>query len=368
MKNLYLTAVLIGTTCLTAHSQQTTYAMETVGNPASSTPVTGYGGWTNNGILTYGGTAVVENLSPSNNLSASGNGNVFFNSVAGITFDIQGFAPTTTPASMDISFDMYGYDPANLNQLVLEYTTDGVNYTQIPYRRMFRNYLPPTPWDIMVTDPLPGSLSFSTLKLRFRQTSSSSQFRIDDIQTNFYYTLPIKLTSFSAKQVKANTELKWTANSTDEKEMFVVEKSKDGRHFTQLGNISVKGVGDFAYSFVDNTPGKTFYRLKLVDANGRYTHSQILFVDLKATGSELVQKIYPVPARQVVNTQLFSSKQEKATVVLTDMSGRVVSTNSFSLAEGVNNCAVNVARLKAGMYILKIITGDLTETRPVMVQ
>lgn len=367
MKNLYLTAVLIGTTCLTAHSQQTTYAMETVGNPSTSTAIASYAGWTNNGILTFSGNAEVQNLSPSNNLSASGGGNVFFNNVVGTNFEIRGFNPSSTPTGLDITFDMYGYDPANLNQLVLEYSTDGVTYTPVAYRRMFRNYMPPTPWDIMVSDPLPGTLNFSALRLRFRQTTATQQFRIDDIQASFYYVLPIKLTSFSGKQVKDQNNLQWQANSTEDKEHFLVEKSTDGRNFTTLANIPVKGIGDFSYSFNDNATGKTFYRLKLVDATGKFNYSQIVFLDAKA-GSELVQKIYPVPARQVLNTQLHSSKDAKATVILTDMSGRVVVNNTYSLMQGMNNCAIDVQRLKAGMYILKIVTGDLTETRPVMVQ
>lgn len=369
MKNRYTLTVLLCTFCLSSFSQQNNYPMETVGTPTTSCVVNSYTGWANNGLLTFSGTSEVQNVNASNNLSASGNGNVFFNNVVGTTLEISGFAPTSTPQSLDITFSMFGYDPSNLTELVLEYTTDGVNYTPLPYKRLFRNYLPPTPWDVMVSDAVPGTVNFSTLKIRFRQTSNVQTFRIDDIAASFYFTLPIKLISFSAYSAKEQNQLEWRANSTDANEYFVVEKSDNGRYFTPVANVQVKGVGDYSYRYADNAAGKTFYRLKLVDVSGRTTYSSIIFVNEKATSNELIQKIYPVPATQVLNSQLLSSKQENVMLSLSDMSGRIVLNRSFSLTQGMNNCAVNVEKLTAGMYILKVVTaGNITETKTVIVQ
>lgn len=369
MKNRYLLTVLLCTSYFTSFSQQNNYPMETVGSPTTSCVVNTYTGWANNGLLTFAGTSEVQNVNASNNLSASGGGNVFFNNVVGTNLEISGFAPTTAPQSLDITFSMFGYDPSNLNELVLEYTTDGTNYTALPYKRLFRNYLPPTPWDVMVSDPLPGTISFTTLKIRFRQTSNVQTFRIDDIEANFYFTLPIKLISFSAYNAKGENQLEWRATSTDEHEYFVVEKSNNGRYFTPIANVQVKGIGDYSYRYADNSAGKTFYRLKLVDVSGKSTYSSIVFVNEKATGAELIQKIYPVPAKQVLNTQLLSTKQENIMISLSDMAGRTVISRSFALTQGMNNCDLNVQKLHSGMYILKIVTSDNTiETRTVIVQ
>jgi hypothetical protein len=369
MKNRYTLTVLLCTFYLTSISQQNNYPMETVGSPTTSTTVSSYTGWANNGLLSFAGTSEVQNVNSSNNLSASGAGNVFFNNVVGTNLEISGFSPTTAPQSLDITFSMFGYNPSNLNELVLEYTTDGINYTPLPYKRLFRNYLPATPWDVMVSDPVPGNLNFSNLKIRFRQTSNVQTFRIDDIAASFYFTLPIKLISFSAANIKGENKLDWRASSTDEHEYFVIEKSNNGRYFTPVANVQVKGIGEYSYQYTDNTAGKTFYRLKLVDVSGRTTYSPIVFVNEKATGTELIQKIYPVPATQVLNTQLLSSKQENVMVSLSDISGRMVTSRSFSLTQGMNNCAINVEKMNAGMYILKIITADnIIETRTVIIQ
>lgn len=367
MKNLYLYAVLFCAVQTTASAQN--YPMETVGTPSSSCAVSSYSGWTNNGVLTFSGNAEVQNINPSNNLSASAGGNVFFTNVIGTAMEISGFSTTSVPQALDITFGMFGYNPSNLNELVLEYSTDGgTTYTPLQYKRLFRNYMPPTPWDVMVSDPLPGSINFTTFKIRFRQTTNTGQFRIDDIEANFYYTLPIRLISFSAQQAKNETQLQWRASSTDENEYFVVEKSNDGRKFSPIATVQVKGVGEYSYSFKDVTGGKTFYRLKLVDVTGRTTHSQIVFVQGTINSTGLIQKVYPVPARETINTQLLSTKDENATLIITDMSGRTLVAKVYALSQGINNCAVDIQKLTAGMYILKIVAGNVTETRPVIIQ
>ncbi|HEX6915975.1 MAG TPA: T9SS type A sorting domain-containing protein [Chitinophagaceae bacterium] len=368
MKNLYPLAVLVAACSYTA-SAQNSYPMETVGTPSNACLVTAYSGWANNGVLSFAGSAEVSNVNASNNLSASGGGNVFFTNVPGTTLEINGFAPTSAPQSIDLTFGMYGYNASNLSELILEYSTDGgTTYSPLQYKRLFRNYLPPTPWDVMESDPIPGNVNFANLKIRFRQTTSTQQFRIDDIAANFYYTLPIKLISFSGQQQKGENILQWKANSTDANEYFVVERSTDGRTFIPMTTVNVKGVGEFSYQAYDRTAGKTFYRLKLVDVSGKSNHSQIIYLENMNGSTALIQNVYPVPARGTINTQLLSSKSTSATVILTDMSGRVVTTSVYTLMEGMNNCSLNVQRLNSGMYIMKIITGAVTETRTVMIQ
>ena len=368
MKNLYLTAVLLCAAHFAALSQNS-YPMETVGSPSSACMVNNYFGWTNNGVLSFTGTAEVQNINPSNNLSASGGGNVFFTNVTGTYFEISGFSPSSAPQSLDITFGMYGYNVSNLSELVLEYSNNGgTTYTALGYKRLFRNYLPPTPWDVMVSDPLPGGINFSNFKIRFRQTSSSQQFRIDDFEANFYYTLPIKLISFSGQQNKSSNHLSWRANSTNEQEYFIVEKSYDGRKFSAVANMKVQGVGDFSYSFTDAANSKVFYRLKLVDVSGKTNYSQIIYLDATKENTGLIQKIYPVPAKEVINTQLWSNKDQQASILLTDVSGKTVVIKNQLLTTGINNCPIDVQKLNAGLYILKIVAGNVAETRPVMIQ
>lgn len=367
MKNLYTLTALLCLFAISGKSQN--YPMETVGTPSNTCMAETYNGWANTGLLVFNGNSEVQNVNSSNNLNASGGGNVFFTNTPGTFLQISGFNPANSPATMDISFSMYGYNVNNLSELVLEYSTDGINYTALPYKRLFRNYLPPTPWDVMVSDPLPAAVGFTSVKLRFRQTSSTQQFRIDDIETNFYSALPVHLLNFSAFKLKSDVQVNWTVRSVSDKEVYVLERGNDGRHFTPVATMNATGVGEFAYTYTDISTGdKTFYRLKLTDADGKTAYSQIIFIQPVIRDNRLIQSVYPVPARDRVNTQVVGNSGETAQVMLTDMSGRVVRMQQFNLATGFNNCALDVQGLHAGAYVLRISSGARIETKTILVQ
>jgi len=367
MKNRYTIMALL---CLfTLHARSQGYPMETMGSPVNSCTADNYTGWTNHGILQFSGTAEVQNMNPSNNLNASGSGNVFFTNTTGTYLQMAGFNPSNSPASMDITFAMYGYNVNNLNELVLEYSTNGTTYTPLPYKRLFRNYLPPTPWDVMVSDPLPASVGFTQVKLRFRQTSSTQQFRIDDIEASFYATLPIQLLSFSAVKSAAGVALHWTANTTSEKEWFVLEYSKDARHFTPLATIPVTSVGESGYGYNDKiSQEKIFYRLKMTDTDGKTAYSSIIYVSAQVETARLLQAAYPVPASDVLNTRLFSHTKKTVAVSLTDLSGKKVLQQSITVTPGINTCRLFIDRLPPGPYVLHVAAGTQTESKAILIQ
>ncbi len=348
---------------------QNSYPVETVGSPSSSLDISSYSGWSNNGVLNYSGTAQIQNTNCSDNIGASGGGNIYFTNTVGTSFKITGFNLSVPFASADFTFSLHGYDANNLSELVLEYTTDGANYTPITYKRLFRNFMAPTPWDIMVSDPLPSSANSPSLALRLRQTTTTKTFRVDDMQMNFYYSLPIKLISFSATNTKGEIALNWRATATDIKESFIVEKSVDGRNFAPISNAKQASVGDHSYNFIDkNFTSKAFYRLKLIDAEGKRNYSQTLFIDKASAQNNFIQKLYPIPATDVVNAQLFSKSSQNALVTLVNAGGTTVVNRTFALSNGINNCSINVQSLAVGTYYLKITTAESTETKIISIK
>lgn len=367
MKNRYLLTVMLAFLWVTA-SSQTSYPMETVGTPSGTYTVSTYAGWANHGVLSFSGTAQVQNTNPSNNPGASGGGNIFFTNTVGTYLEITGFAPTTAPQSLDITFAMHGYNQANMSELILEYSTNGSTYTPLTYRRLFRNYLPPTPWDIMVSDPLPGNISFTTLKLRFRQNTNTQQFHIDDIEANMYYTLPVKLISFSGATSNKINRLQWKATSTDRNEHFLVERSSDGRSFQPIGRVNAYETGEHLYGFNDGSNGNTFYRLRLVDADSKHAYSPVIYLAADNSGSGFLRNVYPVPAKTELNTILYSSVSGKATITLVDMKGRISRQQSFGLLPGINNCPLQVHNLQKGVYILKASGDAEVQVRTIMIQ
>jgi hypothetical protein len=79
-------------------------------------------------------------------------------------------------------------------------------------------------------------------------------------------------------------------------------------------------------------------------------------------------RVYPLPAKGRLNMQIETSKTEKAKIFVTDISGKTLITNFITLAAGLNNTIINIQSLGKGVYFLKIVTSETTETRKIIVE
>ena len=73
--------------------------------------------------------------------------------------------------------------------------------------------------------------------------------------------------------------LNWKTTSEVSVDKFVIERSTDNKHFTDIGEVVAQGAG-FNYEFVDNNLGKFknlfYYRLRVVNKDGSYQHNDSL--------------------------------------------------------------------------------------------
>jgi Bacterial Ig domain len=154
---------------------------ENIGTPAGTTPIASYTGWQNNGVLTFTGTAEVRITSASSGYAgASGGGNVFISNVAGTEyFQIAGIN-SVGQANLQLSFGIFKSTTASsASDFVVEVSSDGTTYTPLSftalptgagtaiwYLRTASGTIPATP----------------NLRIRFRQTATACQYRVDDIK------------------------------------------------------------------------------------------------------------------------------------------------------------------------------------------
>ena len=157
---------------------------ESFGDPGSSpTPISSYSGYTNGVGLTFSGTGDVRNTSPSNYSGASAGGNVFLTNNGTSTLQISGINTLGyASSSFGLSFGAFKSAIAsNLTELVIAYSTDNTTFFNLSPS------IPAQPtgsgtaiWRLLSITPTNLPLS-NSLSLRFTNTSSSSQIRLDDI-------------------------------------------------------------------------------------------------------------------------------------------------------------------------------------------
>lgn len=170
--------------------------------------------------------------------------------------------------------------------------------------------------------------------------------------------LPIELTNFSCSNINRNTNgLNWTTASESNNDYFAIERSSNGAEFNQIAKVNGAGnsLTTLNYAFKDENPlsGISYYRLKQVDFNGKFSYSEICSITNNGDGNI---SFYPNPVRTSLTIDYeFSEKPKSNVVSVTDVTGKLVSVSSSFLDSKVT---IDCSDLAEGIYFLKVLIGD----------
>lgn len=173
--------------------------------------------------------------------------------------------------------------------------------------------------------------------------------------------VPVKLVTFKAALVNKNGLVTWTTESELDNDYFVVERSTDGVHFEARAQVKGNGTTSFthAYQYTDklNTNASVvYYRLKIVDLDGKYGFSKIIAI--KLNGSSLNEfSVYPNPFISDIKVSVTAAKDELATFRVLSFDGKEMLNRKVSLQSGDNIVVLtNFGSLANGNYILEVTT------------
>jgi hypothetical protein len=192
-------------------------------------------------------------------------------------------------------------------------------------------------------------------------TVFSDNITISDVGTltNICLLLPSQLLSFNATLQNKTVQLQWKTGNEINTDHFVVERSSNSTSFKALQQLKAAGnstnVKTYAITDAQPLPGTSYYRLKQVDKDGSFTYSKIASVTVNANGTIIIS---PNPVHTNINLLLQSTTTGKASILVTDITGKVVITQQAPITTGANNITIPAASLSKGMYILKVIQSD----------
>jgi len=159
--------------------------------------------------------------------------------------------------------------------------------------------------------------------------------------------LPVVLDNFAARQDNCKITLNWHSATELSFRKYEIEFSTNGRNFSTVGTVIGRG-DNSNYTFNHQpTPGRVYYRLKMVDNNGVAKYSSIIAMNLSCTGKNLL--VYPNPASSILNVNL-SGFTGTINGKLYNNTGQLIS--SKQLLNGTNSIAVD--RLPSGTYALVV--------------
>ena len=163
--------------------------------------------------------------------------------------------------------------------------------------------------------------------------------------------IPVTIIDFVAQKNKESVLLTWYATHETDFKDFNIERSIDGIHFNKIGSIAGTNLAN--YSFSDNNlPNGSivYYRLKMIDIDGKFQYSKTIAVRLNNNFSNAV--VYPNPTAGALNIKLLQALESNSVLQVTDMAGRKVKQQNIT--SGQLSISLDVKSLPEGRYFIKI--------------
>ena len=113
-------------------------------------------------------------------------------------------------------------------------------------------------------------------------------------------------------------------------------------------------MGQSSYSFVDPKPSSiSYYRIKSVDGDGKYTYSTVTLV--KAGKSMIVLKAFPSPFTKNLSVQ-HATANGSSLISISSEDGRFIKT--VVPVTGTQQTDINLSSAAPGLYLIRFTNGN----------
>jgi len=163
--------------------------------------------------------------------------------------------------------------------------------------------------------------------------------------------LPLTLTMFKAAVNGNNVVLNWTSQQEINTQSFIIERSTNGSSWAQVGTVPAKGNASGVatnYQFEDNNaPAISYYRIRIVDVDGKTTFTGTLVTRLK--NSDINVSIFPNPAVNSVNISIGNNlSQQGFTINVLNHMGQLVARRQ--IGAGTSVVSFDLTNYQTGTY------------------
>ncbi len=180
--------------------------------------------------------------------------------------------------------------------------------------------------------------------------------------------LPVELISFTVKKnLNNDINLDWITATENNTDRFEIELAKGNdaystNNFVKIGEI--KSIGNATtekqYQFTDkeiDKAGVRYYRLKMVDNDGRFTYSEIRAIIIE---EEVKWQVYPNPSSGFFNVVYQANVGEKVSIKAHDFNGKLVRHHYSASNAFIQKTTIDLSgpQYASGIYLLEIASGE----------
>ncbi len=202
----------------------------------------------------------------------------------------------------------------------------------------------------------------------FGNCDAASQLNIDTSLncslTDCY--LPLYQLTFTVNPISpGKAKLHWETIPQSNIEYFLLQRKKARQSYQTIQTIEVSSSSSSSYAVIDTppSPGRYYYRLKLIYPKKSNTFSPIRSIQLTPAAIT----IFPLPAYHTLHIQYTPHLGSSAQLLLVNPQGRTIKQHTLPAADNTNTFKLNVAAVEPGIYHLIIAGESIYKTRKVII-
>lgn len=171
--------------------------------------------------------------------------------------------------------------------------------------------------------------------------------------------LPVRLIEFSGTNNGTVNNLQWTVTEEQGLSHYELERSIDGVNYQRVARITPRNSQiETTYNHSDvvgPNNAEYYYRLKIVEDDGTYTYSVIVFIRVVAKNN---YSVLGNPFHDYISLKYIIARDQKININLFNSAGALVRKEEYAATAGTGVYTLNgFTSMPSGTYLLKIESG-----------
>jgi hypothetical protein len=236
--------------------------------------------------------------------------------------------------------------------------------------------------DLHLALPTIGNVSFAARPIAEITKDFDGQTR--DLVTpymgadeNTSFPLPVTLVQFTATQSQNDVLLNWATATETNSSHFIVERSVNGKAFEAVAKVKASGKSNSvinyrsfdANAFSVTASNTLYYRLRMVDNDGKFEYSKTAIVSIKDKKETAPLNVFPNPYSDKTYLHINATAASNANISVVDITGKVVISYTEVVAEGSSVLSLQQSEtLKAGIYFISIEVNGIKQVAKLVKQ
>lgn len=215
--------------------------------------------------------------------------------------------------------------------------------------------------------------ALQTFMLRFKSVQPGWDWwwAVDNVKVLASDVIPVELSSFTVLADQGNVVLSWTTATETNNRGFEIERKSADKEYQKAGYVPGFGTTSHSksYTYTDKNlaSGNYTYRLKQIDLDGSSKYSNEMEAEVVVPARFSLEQNYPNPFNPVTTIKYSIPASGIVTLAVYDLLGQEAATlvNENQQA-GTYSVEFNASSLSSGIYMYKLTSGTLVETKKLM--